>query len=342
MMMVSLEFLGLAAIIVIAGIFLTHAADQIAEITKLGKLLIGSILLAGATSLPELTVDISAVRLGMVDLATGDLLGSSLMNLLILAVLDLLHRAGGKMLTREAAAHALSATLSVALTGLVGMAIVTAGRIPDYTFLNCGLWSWAILAAYAMGVRMVFLDQRISARSVAEAMTEEEKGEKEAEASKPLWKPILIFVAAAAVIVLTGPRLADAAGRLADMTGLGKSFIGTTLVAISTSLPELVASLTALRMGAHDLVIGNVLGSNAFNMILFIPLDALGSGPLFKEVSDSNTVTCMAVIIATSILTLGQLYRVEKRWRIIEPDALLMIVVLLGALWIVYQLSSHG
>jgi cation:H+ antiporter len=342
MLMVSLEFLGLALIVIIAGIFLTFAADQIAEITKLGKLLIGSILLAGATSLPELSVDISAVRLGMVDLATGDLLGSSLMNLLILAVLDLLHRSGGKMLTREAAAHALSATLSVALTGIVGMAIVTAGKIPDFVFLNCGLWSWAILAAYAMGVRMVFLDQRISARRAADAVVAESKGEVEVHAALPLWKPVLIFVAATAVIVLTGPRMAHTAGRLADMSGLGKTFVGTTLVAISTSLPELVASLTALRMGAHDLVIGNVLGSNAFNMILFVPLDALGAGPFFTQVSASHTVTCMAVIIATSILTLGQLYRVEKRWRIIEPDALLMIFILLGALWVVYQLSTHG
>ncbi len=342
MLFMSLEFIGLALVVIVAGIFLTFAADEIAEITKLGKLLIGSILLAGATSLPEMSVDISAVRQGMNDLAAGDLLGSSLMNLLILAVLDLMHRSGGKMLNREAAAHALSATISVALTGLVGLAIVTAGKIPEWTFLNIGLWSWAILAAYVLGVRMVFLDQRISTRAVVEAAAEDPKQDAPAHPAKPLWKPLLIFLAAAAVIVLTGPRMAHAAGRLADMSGLGKTFVGTTLVALSTSLPELVASLTALRMGAHDLVIGNVLGSNAFNMILFVPLDALAPGPFFVQLSASHVVTGFAVIIATSVATLGQLYRVEKRCRIIEPDAILMILILLGSLWIVYELSTRS
>lgn len=339
MLLVSLEFLGLALIVVVAGIFLTRAADDIAEITKFGKLLVGSILLAGATSLPELTVDVAAVNLGLADMATGDLLGSSLMNLLILALLDLLHRSGGKMLTRQSAAHALSATLSVALTGIVGLAIVTADKLQEWTFLNIGLWSWGIMGAYLLGVRMVFLDQRISARTTVEATGEENPT---ASPHGPLWRAVLIFAAAAAVIVLVGPRMASAAGRLADMSGLGKSFVGTTLVAFSTSLPELVASLTALRLGAHDLVIGNVLGSNAFNMILFLPLDALHAGSFFAQLSSSHAVTCLAVMIATSVATLGQLYHVEKRWRIMEPDALLMIVILLGALWIVYQLSSHG
>ncbi|MDZ4851644.1 MAG: sodium/calcium exchanger protein [Pirellulaceae bacterium] len=101
MLVVSLEFLVLAVVVALAGTFLAKSADQIAEITRLGRLLIGSVLLAAATSLPELTVDISAVRQGMPDLAVGDLFGSSLMNLLILAALDLAHRSGGKMLSRE-------------------------------------------------------------------------------------------------------------------------------------------------------------------------------------------------------------------------------------------------
>jgi len=102
-----LQFLVCAAVIIVAGTLLSKYGDWIAELTGLGRLLIGSILLAGATSLPELTVDISAVRLGAVDLAVGDLLGSSLMNLLILAMLDLSHHSRGRMLSKQGAAHAL-------------------------------------------------------------------------------------------------------------------------------------------------------------------------------------------------------------------------------------------
>lgn len=330
---VSIEFLGLAAVVVAAGTFLAKSCDQIAEITGVGRLLIGSVLLAGVTSLPELTVDLSAVRLRMPDLAAGDLLGSSLMNLLILAGLDLFHRNAGKMLSREASAHALSATLSIALTALAGLAILTADKLQSYAILGIGVCSWTILAAYLLGVRMVFLDQRISARAAADTDPTPHR------ASQPLWKPATIFLTAAIVLCVAGPRLAAVSGKLADLSGWGKTFMGTTLVALSTSLPELVASLTALRMKAFDLVIGNVFGSNAFNMVLFVPLDAAFPGPLFAAVSPSHGVTVLAVIVATSVAVLGQLYRVEQRWRLIEPDALLMLLILIGALGIVYQLS---
>ena len=86
------SFLGLAAIVATAGTILARSADRIAAATGLGRVLVGSVLLAAATSLPELSVDVAAVRGGMTDLAAGDLLGSSLMNLLILAGVDLAQR----------------------------------------------------------------------------------------------------------------------------------------------------------------------------------------------------------------------------------------------------------
>jgi cation:H+ antiporter len=140
------------------------------------------------------------------------------------------------------------------------------------------------------------------------------------------------------VLVLTGPRLAHVAGDLAEQTGLGGTFVGTTLVAVSTSLPEFVASITAVRLGAIDLAIGNILGSNAFNMVLFAPLDAFHDGPLFAAVSAAHAVTAFAVVIATAIAILGQLYHAERRLPLIEPDAFLMLLVLLGGLLLVYYL----
>lgn len=153
-------------------------------------------------------------------------------------------------------------------------------------------------------------------------------------------RPALGFIVAAAAIVVAGPYMAEAAGKLADATGLGKSFIGTTLVAFSTSLPELVASLAALRMGAHDLAIGNVLGSNAFNMVLLIPLDLAHKGPIMAAVSKGHAITCLAAIVATLVVVLGQLYQVERRRLLVEPDASLVIVVVFGSLWLIYQMGG--
>lgn len=333
MIYLALQVLVLAAVVAGAGVVLARAADAIAEKTGLGRLLVGSIALAAATSFPELSVDIAAVRTGHADLAAGDLFGSSLMNLLILAGIDLCRRNGRKMLSREAASHALSATLGIALTALAGCAVLTAGRMPSAEVLRISGWSWAILVAYLLGARMLFIDQRISARV---AMETTEKG---TTTAGPLRQSLVVFTAAASVLVVTGPRLAEVADALSDRTGLGGTFVGTTLVALTTSLPELVASLAAVRLGALDLAIGNALGSNAFNMILFVPLDVVHSGPFFQAVSPTHAVTAFAVVIATSIAVLGQLYHVERRLPLIEPDALLVILVIIGALGLVFHLS---
>lgn len=326
-----LQFIAIAIVIVGAGTLLTQCADLIAERTGFGRLLVGSVLLAGATSLPELTVDISAVRSGWADLAAGDLLGSSLFNLMILALLDLTTVSRGRMLSRLAAGHALSGNFSAALTMLVGLCLMTRPISAAGEFLDVSYGLWLVLLGYFLGVRLVYFDQRFSAAQAEPALEEKARG--------GLLKPIAGFLVAAVIIVVVGPYLSDAAAKIADLSGLGKTFVGTTLVAFSTSLPELVASIVALRMGAHDLAIGNIFGSNAFNMILFVPLDLVHDGPLLNAVSTSHVVTCQATVLATMVAVLGQLYQVEKRKRLIEPDATLLLVILFGALWLIYKLG---
>jgi cation:H+ antiporter len=330
----SLQFLICAAAIIVAGTYLTRFADAIAELTKLGRLLVGSVLLAGATSLPELTVDVSAIRMGMADLAVGDLLGSCLMNLLILAALDLSHHSRGKMLSKQAAAHALSGSLSAALTALVGLGLLTGKAFAEYAVLNVSPAIILVALAYSFGVRLVYLDQRIAAHGTDEHPPQEIP----VPPGLTLGKALIGFAVCAAVIFIAGPFLAHSAGVIADQSGLGKTVVGTTLVALSTSLPELVSSIAALRMGALDLAIGNVFGSNAFNMILLVPLDLLHAKPLLADVSQGHVVTCMASILATLVAIMGQLYRSESRTRFIEPDALLVIAIVLGSLALIYFL----
>jgi cation:H+ antiporter len=327
-----LQFVGCAAVIVIAGTFLSKYADAIADLTGLGRLLIGSVLLAGATSLPELTVDISAIRLGAADMAVGDIAGSSLMNLLILALLDLSHHSRGRMFSKLASAHALSGSLAAALTAMLGLGLLTAKTFQDYSLLGVGPATILILLAYVLGVRLIFFDQRL-------AQAAAHKGADDSPSSEPkltLARAGFAFAVCAIVILITGPFLAHAADQLAKTSGLGGTFVGTTLVAFSTSLPELVSSFAALRMGAHDLAIGNIFGSNAFNMILLAPLDIAHPGSLLAAVSPGHVITCLAVVLATQVAVMGQLYRVESKTPLIEPDAWLVILIVVGALALVY------
>jgi cation:H+ antiporter len=326
-----LQFALSAAAIIVAGTVLTRCADAIADLTKLGRLLVGSVFLAAATSLPELTVDISAVSLGMSDLAVGDLMGSSLFNLLILAVLDLTHRSRGKMLSRASAAHALSATMSISLTTLAAISIFLGEQLARATTLRLNVGSWAILIAYVLGVRLVFYDQRFAAQQLG-------KHEAVIVPAGGMTLPWAVagFVLSAVVILMSGPFLARAADQIAESSGLGRTFMGTTFVALSTSLPELVASLTAVRMGAFDLALGNIFGSNSFNMLLLCVLDLFNPGSLYAAIAPAHALTGMATILVTAIAVMAQLYQAEKRVRLVEPDALLLIVLIVGALVLLY------
>lgn len=324
-----------AAAIVIAGSFLTRAADRIAELTGFGRLLIGSVLLAGATSLPELSVDVSAALKGLDDIAVGDLMGSSLFNLLILAVADLVHKQRGWMLSRPAAAHAISAAMSMLLTAIVGVMILSRFGV---SLWGVGLGSLIVFAAYAMGVRIVFYDQRF-ARQKAEAEGAVEPLPPWSQRRAAMRRAGVQFVIAAAGIAVAAPFLAGAAGRIAELSGLGGTFIGTTLVAFSTSLPELVATIAAVRLGAFDLALGNIFGSNAFNMAMLLPVDMASKGPLLSNVSQTHAVTAFWVVIITAVAVIGELYHVEKRRRLLEPDAVMVIVLVLLAVLTVYRMG---
>lgn len=329
-----LQFIFFAAVIVAAGSLLSRQADAIAEATGLGRLLIGSILLAAATSLPEVSVDIASIRQGTPNLAVGDLLGSGLMNLLILAALDMTRYSPGTMLSKTAASHALNATVSVALTAIAAAALLVERRLAGGNFLGLGPGAWLILFTYAYGSRMIFINQRIAARAAAK----ESKDAGTASDKPSLRNAIIFFAIGAAIILLAGPRLANAANEIAGRSGLGTTFVGTTLVALSTSLPELVTCLAAVRMGAHDLAVGNIFGSNAFNMAILAGLDVVQPGSLLAVADETHAISALCIIFATVVAVAGQLYQVErKHW--FERDALVVIGIVLASLGLVYMLG---
>ncbi|MBC8353186.1 MAG: hypothetical protein H8E66_14410 [Planctomycetes bacterium] len=330
MLAAIIQFSIAAAVIVGAGIMLTSCADAFAERTGLGRLLVGSVFLAAATSLPELTVNVNAIWLKLPDLAIGNIVGSSLFNLLILAAVDLAHRSRGGLLSRAAAAHSLSGAVTIALTSIVGIGILFEPQLDGLSFLGLGPAAIGVFVGYAFGIRLIFFDQHASLAD------EPKRNDASARTGLALRSAVVGYIVAGIAIYLAAPFLAGAAGQLAEHTRLGGTFIGTTLVALATSLPEFVATLAAVRIRAFDLAIGNIFGSNAFNMLLLLPLDLAFPGALLASVSATHALTCFAVILITTMVVLGQLYRVERRIFLIEPDAALVITLVFGALWMVY------
>lgn len=320
-------FVGLSAIIVVAALFLARFAHGLADQTGLGKSITGLVLLAGATSLPEFSVGFSAVRMDAIDLTAGDVFGSSLVNLLILAVLDLLSRTPGRILSRLSAAHALSGIVACLMT-----AIALLGLLLDtpWSFLRLGPASWALIITYVLCIRLLYLDQRVSAAATPPAAS--------IEGHSRLTLPwnIVGFVVCAAIIFVVVPRLAQTSDQLAELTGLGRTFFGTVFVATVTSLPEAISTFTVIRLKAYDMAIGNILGSNAFNMLILALTDTVSRQPVLSLASDVHAITAICIIVTTSAAMLCLLYRAEKRWWIIEPDAALVVLLVIGSLYLVY------
>lgn len=333
MALLIIQFVFLAAVIVVAGTFLTRFADAIGEATRLGRTMAGMLLLAIATSLPELAVDVSAALIPAPDLIVGDLLGSSLFNLLILAVVDMLYRTHGPILSRQAAAHALPAVVSLLLAGIVLLFLLLDGAREVW---GIGVGSIALLIAYALSVRMIFFDQQFSMR---QAGGDSPLTGKPAQPEMSLVRALVGYAVATAAIFAAAPFLANTADELAAASGLGHTFVGTLLVALSTSLPEVATTRAAVRMGAYDLAVGNILGSNAFNMLIFIPSDLAYAGNLFGDAATTHAVTAACVMIVTCVVLLGLLYRAERRLWVIEYDAALVILLVVGSFWLVYRLG---
>ena len=347
---VVLTFLGTGAVIVLAGTLLARSGDVIAARTRLGGLWVGSIFLAVATSLPELTTDIAAVRMGEPDLAAGDLFGSSMANMLILALVTLLP-AGRELFARATLDHALYATLAIILTSIAAAVILAS---PSLTVMGVGPGSLVLVAVYLVGIRTIFRHTVIAqvagttaethapvpAGGVAASATNDRPdraGETRTGGPLPALRPTVIrFLAAALLILLAAPRFADAANDLAIITGLGTTFVGTWLVGMATSLPELATSIAAVRLGAYDLAVGNLFGSNAFNMSLFVVLDAVHDGPLLADVAPAHAISALVAIVLMAVGLSGLVYRAKRRFAMLEPSGVAMLLIYLAGLALVF------
>jgi cation:H+ antiporter len=329
-----------AAVVVLAGTRLARSGDVITARTRLGGLWVGSVLLAAATSLPERTTDLSAIRFGVPDLAAGDLFGSSMANMLILAFLDLVPRV--EIFRRAALDTVLTATLAIALNALAAMFVLLH---LDIAVLGVGPGSIVLAGGYLLGMRIVFRNSAIVREAAAVVETVGDATPLRAGASalpgrRSLRRAVGEFAIAAVVILVAAPIFAAFAKALAGRTGLATSFVGTWLVGFTTSLPELVTSLAAVRLKAYDLAVGNLFGSNAVNILMFPPLDAAHrAGPVLDAVSQVHAVSALAAIVLIAIGLAAIVHRTKGRFALFEPSSALMVLVYAFGIGLVYL---HG
>lgn len=321
-------FLISAAAVGWAGVRLAESGDEIAEKARLSRLVVGMLMVAAATSLPEIVIDVSAALADAPDLAVGDLFGSSMANMAILGLVDLIGR--HQVWNRVEAGHPRVASVAIALTALATLGLLT----PTGLSLGwVGIESVLITAAYVAS--LAWMRRSPYSRFGGEVPLPLDGGPDEDTQLRPV---IVRFLGATALIFVAAPVVALSAEGISDEAGIGQTFIGTTLLAFTTSLPELVASLAALRIGAHDLAVGNLFGSNCFNMVALLFADvAYLEGPLLGAVHPGQAVGGLAAILLMSIALAAIVHGTEVRIRRLEPDATLLLIVYLASLFAVWS-----
>ena len=331
--MVWLQFAATALVIVFAGVRLARYGDVIGEKSGLGRSWIGLVLLAATTSLPELFTGFGATALSALpDIALGDVLGSCMFNLLILSMMDAIQPE--PLSARAHQGHAISIGFGLLLIGVAGLGLIVDERVPAVGWV--GVYTPLLIGLYFVAMRVVFThEQQRRARETREVAEELQYGE------TTLRTAILNYTVAAVVVVAAALWLPQLGAELADRTGLGEAFVGSLFIALTTSLPEVVVSIAAVRIGAVDLGIANVLGSNLFNLLI-LGLDDIfyREGPILAAAAPSHSVTIVAVVMMNALFLIGLTYKVIKKRFVVTWETGTIAAVYVVAVGLSYLLRT--
>lgn len=314
-----------ALLIFKAGKNLVEYGDKIAEHTGLGRAWIGLILMASITSLPELITGISSVTyVDAPDLAAGDVLGSCMFNMLILSLIDA--RIQKPLMSLVKDSHLLAGLYGIILVSIVGLALLFGTKMPK--LFNVSFFSVLIVVVYLISIYHIYLFD--SKDRNVELVKE--------NYSKDSIKSIVFkYIVNAIIVTASAVFLPYFGEKLSIDWGVSKTFFGTLFIAASTSLPELSVSFISIRMKLYDITVGNLLGSNLFNVfILAIDDFFYTKNALFNAVDKNHLTSVLTVVIMTAVAGIGILVKTTKKIWLLSLDTFVIFflyVMLVLFLW---------
>lgn len=262
-----------------------EGASKIADRFGIPQLVIGLTIVAMGTSAPEAAVSIASALKGSAEITIGNVLGSNILNVLIILGLTAVVRA----IAVQKSTIKYEIPFTILVTVLMGVLGLTDGVISR----GEGVILWACFLVY-----MVYL--LIMAKKGQNTDGEVKKEEKK----DPMWKLILLVIIGVVLIVFGSDVSVDAATALAKIFGMSERLIGLTIVALGTSLPELVTSVTAAIKGKADIAVGNIVGSNIFNILFVVGTTALITPVAYSASFMVDTVTAIATMVLLFICVL--------------------------------------
>jgi len=331
-MLLWLGFIVCTSIILYSGTKLSRYGDIIAEKTGIGRAWVGLVLMASVTSLPELITGISSVTFANVpDIAVGDVLGSCVFNMLIIALLDANNRIM-PISTRAHQGNILSAAFGILLLGIVTISLYMGKTITPFGWI--GPYSIIFILIYLVAMRLVYFFEK---RQIAEVMKEKAIALQYEHIT--LKTAVTNYSINACIVIIAASFLPEIGKGIAEKTGLGQTFVGNIFIAISTSLPEVAVSLSAMKIGAVDLAIGNLFGSNIFNVFILAIDDILFfQGPLLAFANPNHIISAQSAIVMMTIAVVGLTYRAAKKPLFLAWDSIGIVLVYVMNLLLLHAL----
>lgn len=319
-------FIIATLVIVVTGSRLSKYGNLMADMLGWGKMFMGIILMSSVTSMPELMSGISTVTiLDAPDLAVGDIVGSCAFNILIISIMDMFYNHKKPLTTDAQTGHVIAASFGIMMLSMLGFTIL----MPDIfgTIIWVGGFSLLFLVLYLIAIRVVFIYDKKNNHHKEKINNDE---------TITLKQVILKYTINAFILMGVAILLPYFGKNLAEASGLGQSFFGTLFLAASTSLPEVVVSIAAIRLGTIDLAIGNVFGSNIFNIAILALDDILYTkGPIFLFTSPNHIIPVLGTIIITAIGIIGIVFKAKKKWKLAIDTSLILVVyaLMMGLLY---------
>jgi cation:H+ antiporter len=302
--------LGAALVIVFAGVRLARVADELADRTGMGEIIAGAVFVGGATSLPGAIASMSTAAGGYAQLSIGNAVGGLLAQTMFLVIADLAYRRAN---LEHAAASVTGLAQGVLLVSLLTIPLI-ALNAPEIAVFGVHPASLVMVIGYGLGLRLlasIKQDPMWSPVQTEETCSDiDDAGEGEQCSMRRLW---LRFALYAGVTALGGYAVGEASIPIVDSSGLSESAVGTLITGVANSLPELVTAIAAVRQGAPNLAVGDIIGGNSFEVLFLAAADVFyREGSIYHAFEPDNVFTVLTAILMTGILLLGMLAR-ERR-----------------------------
>ncbi len=327
---IAFAFTAVSAVIAWFGVRMTKTARDLAHDTGVGEALMGALFIGASTSLSGITTSISAAYAGHADLAVSNGLGGIAAQTCFLAIADIAYRRANLEHAAASAENLFMAALLITLLAIHTLAL----SVPELSMFGVHPATPVVVAVYLFGARLLarthempmWLPRRTSDTPAEPVNQHRRRGRHLAR----LW---LQFASYSAVVALSGWALAQLAVPLGQETGLSHGVVGGVFTAVSTSIPELVVAITAVRMGALNLAVGDIIGGNAFDTLFVAASDvAFRSGSIYAAVSLAERFWLANALVMTGVLLLGLIHRERHGPANIGMESVILLVLYLGGI----------